>query len=207
MRKMMFALLCTLIIISIMACKQHKNDYSENESSSLTTLRPLGSSTSTIESIPIQIIIPSADSLEPSSSISSNNIMPSSSSEPSRKTTSFTNKYGTSTTKCAHSGCDNYIASSGDTNCCEKHSKKCLNCGKYIDEDAAYCMDCLTNAVKSSSGGSSSSYSSSSKSTSSKCRYKEGGKEVCDSPCESGSNFCSYHKKYLDDTYNSLFGN
>ena len=29
--------------------------------------------------------------------------------------TTFTNAYGTSTTKCAHSGCNNYIASSGDT--------------------------------------------------------------------------------------------
>lgn len=60
-------------------------------------------------------------------------------------TTPFTNKYGTRTTKCAHKGCNNYIASSGDTNCCTVHSNKCLNCGKYIDEDAMYCMDCLTD--------------------------------------------------------------
>ena len=60
---------------------------------------------------------------------------------------SFTNKYGTPTTKCAHPGCSNYIASSGDTNCCPTHSNKCLNCGKYIDEDAAYCMSCLSNAL------------------------------------------------------------
>ena len=57
--------------------------------------------------------------------------------------TGFTNKYGTPSTKCAHTGCNNYIASSGDTNCCEIHSNKCANCGKYIDEDAMYCMDCL----------------------------------------------------------------
>ena len=63
------------------------------------------------------------------------------------KSTSFTNKYGTPTTKCAHSGCDNYIASSGDTNCCTKHSHKCLECGKYIDEDATWCMDCIKNAL------------------------------------------------------------
>ena len=56
----------------------------------------------------------------------------------------FTNKYGTPTTKCAHDGCSNYIASSGDTNCCTVHSNKCLECGKYIDEDAMYCMDCLS---------------------------------------------------------------
>ena len=61
---------------------------------------------------------------------------------------SFTNKYGTPSTKCAHPGCNNKIASSGDTNCCTTHSRRCLNCGKYIDEDAMYCMDCITNAVK-----------------------------------------------------------
>ena len=60
---------------------------------------------------------------------------------------SFTNKYGTSTTRCAHSGCSNYIASSGDTNCCTTHSRKCLNCKCYIDEDAMYCMTCLKNAL------------------------------------------------------------
>lgn len=59
----------------------------------------------------------------------------------------FTNEYGTRTTKCAHLGCSEYIASSGDTNCCVIHSNKCLNCNKYIDEDAVYCMDCLTDAV------------------------------------------------------------
>ncbi len=60
---------------------------------------------------------------------------------------SFTNKYGTSTTKCAHSGCSNYIASSGDTNCCTQHSNRCLECNGYIDEDALYCVDCIKNAV------------------------------------------------------------
>lgn len=60
---------------------------------------------------------------------------------------SFTNKYGTPTTKCAHSGCNNYIASSGDTNCCTIHSNRCLECGKYIDEDATYCMDCIQKAL------------------------------------------------------------
>lgn len=61
----------------------------------------------------------------------------------SSSSSSFTNEYGTATTKCAHSGCDSYIASSGDTNCCIMHSNNCLECGKYIDEDAAYCMNCL----------------------------------------------------------------
>ena len=62
-------------------------------------------------------------------------------------TTNFTNKYGTPTTKCHHAGCEEYIASSGDTNCCAKHSNKCLECGKYIDEDATWCMDCIANAA------------------------------------------------------------
>ena len=61
---------------------------------------------------------------------------------------SFTNKYGTKTTKCAHSGCNNYIASSGDTNCCIQHSRRCLNCYKYIDEDAMYCMSCISSALE-----------------------------------------------------------
>lgn len=55
----------------------------------------------------------------------------------------FSNKYGTPTTKCYISGCNNYIASSGDTNCCTTHSNLCLNCSCYIDSDAMYCMDCL----------------------------------------------------------------
>ena len=62
-------------------------------------------------------------------------------------TGSFTNKYGTATTKCAHPGCNNYIASSGDTNCCPLHSNRCAICGKYIDEDATYCLDCIADAL------------------------------------------------------------
>ena len=90
------------------------------------------------------------------------------SSSSSTKTTSssFTNKYGTATTKCAKAGCNNYIASSGDTAYCTTHSNRCLECNKYIDGDAMYCMDCITKAAsdirkdKSSSYGSGSSYSS-----------------------------------------------
>ena len=59
----------------------------------------------------------------------------------------FTNKYGTPTTKCAHPGCDRYIASSGDTNCCTVHSNRCAQCGKYIDEDALFCMDCILAGI------------------------------------------------------------
>ena len=59
----------------------------------------------------------------------------------------FTNKFGTSTTKCAKAGCSNYIASSGDTNCCVSHSNRCLECRCYIDGDAMYCMECLYDAL------------------------------------------------------------
>ena len=59
----------------------------------------------------------------------------------------FTNKYGTAKTKCAHSGCSSYIASSGDTNCCTKHSNRCGNCRCYIDEDALFCMSCIKKAM------------------------------------------------------------
>ncbi len=62
---------------------------------------------------------------------------------PSSKTVVFTNKFGTPTTVCEHSGCSNYISSTGDTNCCTAHSKKCADCKKYIDEDAYMCIDCL----------------------------------------------------------------
>ena len=64
---------------------------------------------------------------------------------------SFSNEYGTASTKCAHPGCNNNIASSGDTNCCTVHSNRCLDCNKYIDEDAMYCMDCLTKASEDAS--------------------------------------------------------
>lgn len=59
----------------------------------------------------------------------------------------FTNKYGSSNTICFINGCNNKIASSGDTHCCVEHSNKCLECNCYIDGDAAYCMSCLENAT------------------------------------------------------------
>ena len=60
---------------------------------------------------------------------------------------SFNNDYGTYSTKCAAHGCNNKIASSGDTMYCATHSNRCLNCNKYIDGDAMYCMSCLTEAL------------------------------------------------------------
>ena len=118
---------------------------------------------------------------------------------------SFTNKYGTATTNCAHAGCDNYIASSGDTNCCTVHSNTCQNCGKYIDEDALYCMDCLSSTSGSSSSDDDSYSNSSVAGGEGKCKYKEGGQYVCTKPAEIGD-LCKEHYEYLDDAYNSLTG-
>ena len=59
----------------------------------------------------------------------------------------FTNEYGDMSTKCAHSGCDRSIVTSGDSNCCSVHSNRCGNCGCYIDGDAMFCMDCITSAL------------------------------------------------------------
>ena len=70
---------------------------------------------------------------------------------------SFTNKYGNKSTKCAEPGCNNNIASSGDTWNCTTHSNKCLECRCYIDGDASYCMSCLGGSKNSSSSSSSSS--------------------------------------------------
>lgn len=60
---------------------------------------------------------------------------------------SFTNKFGTPSTKCAHSGCSKTIAKTGDTNCCTTHSNRCGSCYCYIDEDAMFCMTCIKNAI------------------------------------------------------------
>lgn len=59
-----------------------------------------------------------------------------------------TNKYGTPKTICAYSSCTSYIASSGDTQFCTKHSNKCLECGAYIDDDAAWCIACIEKELK-----------------------------------------------------------
>lgn len=135
---------------------------------------------------------------------------PAAAPDDSSSSTSFTNKYGTSTTLCAHTGCNNYIASSGDTNCCTVHSNRCLNCNKYIDEDAVYCMSCLSGSITKSQSSSKSSSSSSSSSSSTaggpgKCKYKVGSTFVCNKNATNG-NFCKEHYDYLNDAYNSLFG-
>lgn len=35
-------------------------------------------------------------------------------------------------------------------------------------------------------------------------RILENGEEVCNNQAENGSPYCSYHKKMLDDAYNSI---
>ncbi len=118
---------------------------------------------------------------------------------------SFTNKYGTATTLCAHQGCTNFIASSGDTNCCTTHSNRCLECNKYIDEDAMYCMDCLTGSSGKSS--SSSSYSSSSGSGK-KCQYEYANGSICGKPVGDGLEYyCTTHYKELLESYDEFVGN
>lgn len=66
----------------------------------------------------------------------------------------FTNKYGTEETKCAHGGCTNNIATTGYTKYCTRHSKKCSQCNKYIDENDSMCKDCVdrwTNIIREAS--------------------------------------------------------
>lgn len=107
----------------------------------------------------------------------------------------FTNAYGTPTTKCAHAGCNNYIASSGDTNCCTTHSNRCLECGKYIDEDASYCVSCIEKAAKGA--------------ISEKHTCEECGKEA--SYTITGITgqteyYCYTHYKEMQKMYDNLFG-
>ncbi len=141
------------------------------------------------------------------SSIVSGNTSSSGSSASS--SSSFKNEYGTPTTKCAHPGCTNYIASSGDTNCCETHSNRCLECKKYIDEDATYCMSCLTKAISSNTSSSGSSVSSSSSfkneygTPTTKCAHPGCTNYIASSGdtncCETHSNRCLECKKYIDE--------
>lgn len=94
---------------------------------------------------PTQTVKPTA---KPTATSTSKSTSSSANSSSSSKSQAFTNSYGTPTTKCNHYGCSNYIAPSGDTNCCTQHSNRCANCGCYIDEDAWMCMKCITNGVE-----------------------------------------------------------
>ncbi len=120
---------------------------------------------------------------------------------------SFTNKYGTATTECAQSGCSNYIASSGDTNCCTTHSNKCLECRCYIDGDAMYCMSCLTSSAtnKSSSSGTSTSKNTN-KTSGGGCQYKYSDGSVCGAKCTDHPSMCNTHFDSLNAIYEGLVG-
>ena len=112
------------------------------------------------------------------------------SSKKADSSNSFTNTYGSPTTKCAHSGCNNPVASSGDTNCCTVHSNRCADCGKYIDEDAMYCMDCLYKASGQSTGNGAHS------------NIGAGGYEM---PNENDKSFSDYVKRVDPDLYDEIF--
>ena len=116
----------------------------------------------------------------------------------------FTNSYGNVDTKCAHTGCTNAIASSGDTNCCVMHSNKCLNCGKYIDEDAMFCMDCLSG--KTTSIEDTGKYSSVSSVPKGGCTYVYFDGSYCGKSTNKYASLCDQHFKELNDTYQSLIG-
>ncbi len=115
--------------------------------------------------------------------------------------TAFTNKYGTATTKCVVSGCDNNIASSGDTNCCATHSNRCLNCDCYIDGDAMYCMSCLT-----SSSSDTPAYSNNTTNSSGGCKYEYSNGSVCGAKCSSGKTLCDKHFDELYSIYQNFVG-
>ena len=119
---------------------------------------------------------------------------------------SFTNKYGTPATKCNHAGCNNYIASSGDTNCCTLHSSKCLECGKYIDEDAIYCMDCITRSIGSNSSknpSGSSTFTNKYGTPTTKCNHSGCTNYIATSGdtncCTTHSSKCLECGKYIDE--------
>ena len=113
-----------------------------------------------------------------------------------KQVTAFTNAYGTSTTKCAHSGCNNYIASSGDTSYCKEHSNRCLNCNAYIDEDALYCVSCIKKAATKIE---------SQKHTCEVCSKE--GKYTLTGLSGATEYYCAEHYNELYDMINSMFGN
>ena len=79
----------------------------------------------------------------------------------------------------------------------------------YVDVKAFTVRPAIWVEVSSTSGGSTNStsggsYSSSNRNKENKCRFMENGKEVCDNPCASGSNFCDYHTQYLYEIYHNV---
>lgn len=49
---------------------------------------------------------------------------------------------------CLHSGCTNTAVTTGDSVYCLIHSNNCMICGKYIDEDALLCLNCIAEALR-----------------------------------------------------------
>lgn len=62
----------------------------------------------------------------------------------------FTNRQGSEASICAHEGCNNHIAASGDTAYCIEHSGLCTECGCYVDEDASLCTKCIIMVLDAS---------------------------------------------------------
>lgn len=115
----------------------------------------------------------------------------------------FTNAYGTPITKCVHAGCNHAIATSGDTNCCIVHSRNCFNCGKYIDEDAMFCMTCLRGKTTTNQGN---VKQDTSKTSGTGCQYKYFDGTICGASTNKYANVCDSHMKELYDTHQSLIG-
>lgn len=111
----------------------------------------------------------------------------------------FTNDYGTPTTVCAHKGCSRFIATSGDSNCCIAHSQNCLNCGCYIDEDAMYCMDCLSESMTNSK-----SNSNSASNKTGGCQFEDLDGSICGAKCTDYPSLCNYHFEMLNAIYENM---
>lgn len=110
----------------------------------------------------------------------------------------FTNEYGTPSTLCSHEGCNRYIATSGNTKCCTAHSQSCINCGCYIDEDAIYCMQCLSESITNSKRNS----ISGSRNTGG-CQFEDLDGAICGAKCTDYSSLCNYHFDLLNTIYES----
>lgn len=115
----------------------------------------------------------------------------------------FTNSYGTAKTKCNHKNCSNLIAMSGDTNCCIMHSNKCNNCGIYIDEDAIFCMECLSGKINSLEN----TPKQSTGMQSNRCQYTDFYGVVCNKSTNKYARLCDAHFNELHNTYCDLINN
>lgn len=88
-------------------------------------------------------------------------------------------------------------------NDCKEHSNKCLNCGKYIDEDAMYCMDCLSGDTTDTND--SGTYTGDSVPDDG-CQYKYSNGSVCGAKTNKYDDLCDKHFEELYDIYDSLLG-